>query len=476
MKVFVIGAGFTGGQLARTLVAEGCNVVLIDRDAERVRQARNQLDCTVIQSDGNSLAVLEEAGIASADALVTLTEDDEINMITCSLVDAVYPKVLKIARVRNYAYYAGAAAMARQHAAAFAEGRRPLFGIDYMVNPDVEAANAICGVIEHGAVGGMVDLVGDYAIVTLSVAAGSSLDGEPVWRLASLPDWKYLVAYVESGGETTLPSGDTVLKAGDRIGVLTAKSCLPELLKLVGGAGDVPRRVVVMGAGRIGTLVLERQLAQPRASFLSALFQNGVPEREFILVDESEARCQEAAERFKRVRVLRGDIAESELIREERLDDCDLLVAVSESYERNLVLAAYLKSRGVRKTVALSASYKFDDVARKLGVDVAVPMRATVVDSIMSHLRGRNVTSVHTVCGRNFEIVSCEVAKGARAAGRCLKDIASHGEFVLLLVRRGADGKVEVPHGNSVVQAGDQVVLVMKSGVRRILQLFGGKV
>ena len=59
----MIGAGFTGGQLARTFVAEGCTVVLIDRDAERVRQARNQLDCTVIQSDGNSLAVLEEAGI-----------------------------------------------------------------------------------------------------------------------------------------------------------------------------------------------------------------------------------------------------------------------------------------------------------------------------------------------------------------------------------------------------------------------------
>ena len=88
MKAFIIGAGFTGGQLARTLVAEGCHVVLIDRDPERVRQTRNKLDCTVIQSNGNSLAVLEDAGIASADALVTLTEDDEINMITCSLVDA----------------------------------------------------------------------------------------------------------------------------------------------------------------------------------------------------------------------------------------------------------------------------------------------------------------------------------------------------------------------------------------------------
>ena len=475
MKVFVIGAGFTGGQLARTLVAEGCTVVLIDRDAERVRQARNQLDCTVIQSDGNSLSVLEEAGIASADALVTLTEDDEVNMITCSLVDAVYPGIIKIARVRNYAYYAGAAATARQHAEAFAEGRRPLFGIDHMVNPDVEAADAICRVMEHGAVGGMVDLVGGYGIVTVPVAEGSCLEGEPLWRLSSHPDWKYLVAYVESAGETTLPSGDTVLKAGDRIGVLASGGDMPALLKLVGGAGEALRRIVVMGAGRIGTLVLERQLARPRPSFLAPLLGSGARERELVLVDEDEGLCREAAERFTRVRVLQGDIAESELIREERLDDSDLLVAVSANYERNLVMAAYLKSRGVRKTVALSASYKFDDVARKLGVDVAVPMRATVVDSIMSHLRGRNVQSVHTVGGRRFEIVACEVAKGARAAGRPLKDIARPGEFLLLLVRQEADGQVVIPHGNSVVRPGDRVVLVVRSGARNAIRIFAGK-
>lgn len=110
MKVFIIGAGFTGIELARTLVAEKNGVVLIDRDPERVRHASDQLDCTVMEADGNDLSLLRRLGIASADALVTLTEDDEINMITCSLVDAVYPKVLKIARVRNYAYYEAAAA------------------------------------------------------------------------------------------------------------------------------------------------------------------------------------------------------------------------------------------------------------------------------------------------------------------------------------------------------------------------------
>ena len=52
MKIVVIGAGFTGMQLARELVAEKNEVVLIERDPEKVRHASDQLDCTVLEADG----------------------------------------------------------------------------------------------------------------------------------------------------------------------------------------------------------------------------------------------------------------------------------------------------------------------------------------------------------------------------------------------------------------------------------------
>lgn len=107
-----------------------------------MRDASDQLDCTVLEADGNNLESLEAAGIASADALVTLTADDEINMVTCSLVDAVYPRIHKIARVRNYAYYV-AADVARRRARSVLSASRPLYGIDNMLNPEVEAADAI---------------------------------------------------------------------------------------------------------------------------------------------------------------------------------------------------------------------------------------------------------------------------------------------------------------------------------------------
>ena len=73
MKIIIIGAGLTGTELAKKLITEKNNVVLIDNNEETVRHVSNRLDCMVLHADGNSLETLEEAGIAKADALIMLT-------------------------------------------------------------------------------------------------------------------------------------------------------------------------------------------------------------------------------------------------------------------------------------------------------------------------------------------------------------------------------------------------------------------
>ena len=95
MKVIIIGAGFTGTELAKRLISEGQDVVLIDKDEETIRHASNRLDCMLLQANGNNLNVLEEVGIETADFLVALTESDELNMISCSLVDSFIHRLLK---------------------------------------------------------------------------------------------------------------------------------------------------------------------------------------------------------------------------------------------------------------------------------------------------------------------------------------------------------------------------------------------
>ena len=477
MKIVVIGAGFTGMQLARELVAEKNEVVLIERDPEKVRHASDQLDCTVLEADGSNLESLEDAGLSSADALVTLTEDDELNMITCSLVDAVHPDIAKIARVRNYAYYLAADAARRRTKSARPDAR-PLYGIDTMLNPDVEAASAIVSAIEHGAVGNVIELGGDFGIAMLSVGEGSPLAGLTLREVASLEGWRYLVAFIDNGTDIALPNGDTTINCGDSIGIVTPKSSIPDLLAFTKTPSGEFKRVVLFGADRVGTLLLAtreaRRAASPWRKLLGLVPKE--PEREIVVVDMDASRCREIVERFPGVRVLCGDVTDESLLAEEDLFASDLLVAASGNYELNLVTAAYMKSRGVKKAVALTANSSYGAIARKLGVDVAVPMRGSVVDAIMGHLRGRHVTSVHSVCNRRFEIVEGEIPPESKVTGQSLRELTEKNPGgPLVLLHRPPDEDVwGVPRGGTVLGTGSRVVLITRSGdVKSVARFFG---
>ena len=475
MKIVIIGAGFSGSQLAKTLIAEGNKVVLVDRSAERVRSAGDQLDCTVIEADGSNLEVLEKAGISSADALVTITGDDDTNLIICSLVDAVYPETLKIARVRDYEHYMRVLEVTRRRRDNPDAASHPMFGVDYIVNPDVEAAGRIMRAMEIGATGASIDLNDEYNIVVLPVAEGSRMAGKSLKDLAALEDWNFLAAFIESDGEASLPGGESVFKAGDHVGILARKEDTAKLLEFTGADSAPMERVAIFGADNVGALTVAAQ-AESSQSFWYRLLSLGRSKRKrLIVIDRDVQRCRDLAEKFPDARILNGDITDDGLIQSEGVCDCDLVVAASGNYERNLMTAAYLKLRGVGKAIALTSDSAFDEIAGKLGIDVTVPMRDVVIDTIVSHLRGRNVKSVHSVGARKYEIVSCEVSQDSRFAGKSLREIGRIENLLVLLVRQPGSETSEIPNGATVLNGGAQAVLIVPAGETGVLGMFAGK-
>ena len=477
MKIVIIGAGFTGVQLAKRLINGKNDVVLIDNDDETVRHASNRLDCDVIQADGNNLATLEEAGLAKADALVCVTSSDEVNMITCSLVDSVYPKLLKIARVRNYAYYVNTANTTRRYAGAFGENRRPLYGIDFMVHPDVEAAEAIINAVEHGALMDSIPFGDDYELVRVPVEAGCAVDGQVVQNIRRLTQKPILIAYIESKGETSLPDGSTVIRADDYLGILAKKADIPELLQLCGSKGQKLNKIALVGAGRIGRIVAER-LIQRKKSLLARLF-GGFQKKttqDFVIIDSDETLTKQAAEAFPDIRVFRADATDEAFLQEEGIDHFDLTICVTPNHEMNIVMAAFIESVGVKNAICLVSSAAFADIAHRLDIEIAVPLRDTVVDSIMSHLRGSSVTGIHTVTDGTLEILEITVTEKSQVGGKMLKDIAEKGKFILLMVQKGASTAYTIPTGSTTFSAGDNLVLITtRDDNQHILEKFGAE-
>jgi len=476
MRIIIVGAGFTGVQLARLLVNEKNQVTLIDNAEETIRHASNLVDCAVINADGNNLDTLEEAGISKADALVCVTSSDEVNMITCSLVDAVYPDVLKIARVRNYAYYVNTTSAEKKHSSDFGGKRRPLYGINYMIHPDVEAADAIVQAVENGAVGNVQTFDNsELEIVRVSVEKNCAFDGVALKDIRTKTDLTFLVTYIEKDGETSLPSGDTIITEGNILGILISKKDIAQLMEICGSEHKKLRKVVMIGAGRIGTIVAEQLIKPSKAGGISHFISSfaGKRSQDFVIIDSDDALTKVAAEKFSDARVMCADATDESFLREEDIVNFDLAICVTHNHELNMVLAAYLESLGVKQTISLVSSSVFGEIATKLGVDVPVPLRDAVVDSIMSHLRGKSVKEIHTVTNGKLEIVECEVTSGSKAAGKALREISNPGTFLVLMNKKAGLGEYQIANGNTKIFSGDRVVLISQTeNTKKVISIF----
>lgn len=465
MRIIIVGAGFTGTQLAKRLIQEKNDVVLVERDEDIVRHVSNRLDCLVITGNGNNLATLKESGIGKADALIMLTESDEVNMITCSLVDSVYPDVIKIARVRNPDYYVDLPEE-------IDNSENPLYGIDFMIQPDQEAASAIVNAVEHGAVTEVLDFDDShYELTHITVEKGSKLDGETIMNLRKVAGVEFVVAYIESKNGISLPSGATIIRSEDRLGILTKTENIPHFLELSGSKLQEIRKIVLVGAGRIGTSIADQLISEKKLDFFGKIFKNHKknlnPKKkisELVIIDKDEEKSDVASQRFSNATVFCADIIDESFIAEEDLASFDLVISATHNHELNMVTCAYFKTLGVGKTIALVTSEGFASMARNLGIDVAVPIKDAVVDSIMSHLRGKSVKDLHTIGeAGEIEIMEFVVPAGTKQCGKSLKDIALSGVFLVLMIKKHGEEHFIIPDGNTIVEEGDSVVLICYS-------------
>ncbi|MDI7277849.1 MAG: NAD-binding protein, partial [Anaerolineae bacterium] len=80
MYVLVVGGGKVGYYLTKSLLEEGREVLLIERNPQRYAALAEELGACVLEGDGCEVSTLMEAGAGRADVVVAVTGDDEDNL------------------------------------------------------------------------------------------------------------------------------------------------------------------------------------------------------------------------------------------------------------------------------------------------------------------------------------------------------------------------------------------------------------
>ncbi|OGC85509.1 MAG: portal protein [candidate division Zixibacteria bacterium RBG_16_48_11] len=214
MYVVVVGGGQVGVNLTKLLLAEGKEVLLVEKDAKRYAQLSDEFGENVILGDGTELGTLMDTGANRADVLIAATGADQDNLIICQTAKILYLIPKTIARVND-------------------PKNEELFqtlGVDATVSSTRIIGSLIEEKIDPGMVIPLMALKGEVEIFQTELGPDSPFLNKKLSKL-KLPEDVIIFAAIR-GNEVVIPRGDTVFEEGDKILALTKKEGKEEFRKL----------------------------------------------------------------------------------------------------------------------------------------------------------------------------------------------------------------------------------------------------
>lgn len=214
--MLIIGGGRVGFRLAQSMESKNIACKIIEKSQERCSQLSDRLNKTiVICGDGSDEEILYEENIRNMDAVVTLTGDEETNILV-SLLARRLGAAKAIVRIDKFSYFPIMSAI----------------GIEQVISPRLSAINSILHNIRKGKVISSIAIKGEQAEVMETVALETAdIVGKPLKDIR-FPKNAMVVGLLR-GEETIIPDGNTVVVPNDRIIIFAQRDVIDKVEKIL---------------------------------------------------------------------------------------------------------------------------------------------------------------------------------------------------------------------------------------------------
>lgn len=216
MRAVFVGASSTTLMTARLLLRHGHEVIIVDRDLERITELSNTLDCGLIHGDGSTPAILRETNPEQTDFLFCLTGHDQTNIIA-SLVGKSLGFRRVVTNIENPEF---------DHICVE-------LGLEDVIIPAQTIGRLLGGMFEGQDPLELSALIKDEARVFSFIVREAD---EGTVEELNLPDAARVICIYHED-KFSLPEIDSKLKAGDQVVVICYSRVLPTLHERWGAPG-----------------------------------------------------------------------------------------------------------------------------------------------------------------------------------------------------------------------------------------------
>ncbi|MDF1740990.1 MAG: Trk system potassium transporter TrkA [Verrucomicrobiales bacterium] len=446
MNIIIVGAGEIGTHIALGLASENHSIVVVEADEKVANDLNNRIDARVVVADGTSITVLIDAGVAECDLFMSLTSDNNINIVSASIakklgaaktICRVHPGIQRESLFMDYGEH---------------------FGMDYLFSSERLAAIELAKHVRNPKSSMVEEIARGYVeIQRVYVSEKSKFCGKSLMEL-DFPA-RVRVGAITRENQSIVPSADEVLMPDDLVTLFGEPTKLHDtVLQLQNRSGkDYKTNIVIFGGGEYGF-----SLAQSLESWNCRI----------RIIEADRERCGELSDQLKNVTILNADATSIAEMKEEQIGEADFFIAATEVDEDNVMTCLQAHSLGTKYCLPLIHRADYADAMTgfgvKMGILAAVSPREATWKDLARFITSDRFHLLQKLEG--VELIESNVTEDSPVVGKRVRDVEWPRDCVLVALLHGARG--QVPMAEDELRAEDSLyALVTPKAKRAFLKL-----
>lgn len=439
LQIIIVGCGKVGATLTEQLSNEGHDITLIDKNPRALNALAELYDVMGIVGNGASYSIQMEAGIETADLLISVTNSDELNLLCCTVAKRV-GDCAAIARVRNPDYYEEIGYL------------REKLGLAMVINPEMEAAREMTKVLCLPTALEINTFAHNQAeMIKIKIPQGNIMHDHSIVSLAKKISVNFLICAIERDGEVYIPSGDFVLQAGDSISFIATRADSRIFLKEIGFQTHQVKNAMIVGGGKSAYYLAKRLLA------------SGIDVK---IIERDEETCENLSVMIPEATVIHGDGSDEELLTEEGIEQAEAFVPLTGIDEENIMLTLHAKQVSNAKVITKVNRIHFKKVINSLDLGSVIYPKYITAEAIIAYVRAKqasmdsNIETLYHLFDSQAEAIEFRIEKESAVTNITLADIKLKKNLLVATINR--NGRIFIPTGTDSIQLGDTVIIVTK--------------
>lgn len=444
MNIVIIGAGDVGRYIALILSREQHNIILIDKNAKFLEEISSNLDVATKHGSGTDWQLLDDLLEYSPHLLIALTNDDETNIVACSIAKHLgYPRT--VARVRDNRYL-------NRTRLDFAR----IFNVDYFLGPELLVAHDILKyMLSPGSLGVEHFAHGAVQMRTFIVPSHWRKQDVPLSQL-HLPEGIMVGLIRRQMGATSLfesekeyqlifPHGQDKILPGDEVTLIGESNPISRAHQFFGIVQKKINSVTIAG-GSPTAINLARLLTHYDISLR--------------IIEKDYAQCCLLADLFPNSTILNHDALDLELLRTEKINDSDVFVSCTSHDEVNILAGLLAKQAECENIIVMLSNTQHASMLSQLGLHYTVSPRISAVHHILSQILSGKVISLISLYENEAEIIEVTVSADSKIVGIPLSQLGPllPTNFLICMIQNR--GRVLIANGNRIISPGDSVIVL----------------